>query len=357
MLKTNEAGRGFAALSVTAYHLSIGLGDERYLGHRVFETFTWRLNLGVDFFFVLSGFIITMSHAADTGRPDRLGNFARKRFIRIYPIYWFYLTAFLVLVGLGIGRMPQLPDSLPEWLTSYSLVRFETFQTPIAPAWTLFHEIIFYAVFALLILNRNVGLWAFVVWAMSCAALSFFVAFPKFSLGRTVFDIINLDFAIGMLAFLCMHRLRRTASSVTFLIAGCLLLAGTYLFNLQSPENRHIAIAYGLSFGLILMSVAALESNRGLQVPTVLVFLGDASYSIYLVHEAFEGLFMKIFVRLEDLLHFGEAMIYFGVLTFSIASGCIAHLIFEKPLLTVIRKYTRREECSPEQRPARQNAI
>jgi peptidoglycan/LPS O-acetylase OafA/YrhL len=54
---------------VLAFHLSILLGDKRFLGHQVFQDWTWRMSLGVDFFFVLSGFIILKVHYQDVGRP------------------------------------------------------------------------------------------------------------------------------------------------------------------------------------------------------------------------------------------------------------------------------------------------
>ena len=80
-----EAGRGVAALLVVGVHsrnhLFKGgtenmLADLFLLGHS-----------GVDFFFVLSGFIIMYVHYRDIERPERVGNYLRRSFTRIYSSY------------------------------------------------------------------------------------------------------------------------------------------------------------------------------------------------------------------------------------------------------------------------------
>lgn len=50
-----QQGRGLAAMAVVLFHLSIMMGLPRYFGRPLFSDYTWRGNLGVDFFFVLSG--------------------------------------------------------------------------------------------------------------------------------------------------------------------------------------------------------------------------------------------------------------------------------------------------------------
>ena len=69
MLKCLQAGRALAALAVVAFHLSTAFSDPRYGSHSIGQAFTRHGNLGVDFFFVLSGFIILNAHARDIGRP------------------------------------------------------------------------------------------------------------------------------------------------------------------------------------------------------------------------------------------------------------------------------------------------
>ncbi|PZR43307.1 MAG: acyltransferase, partial [Stutzerimonas stutzeri] len=137
MLGTIQAGRGLAALAVVMFHLTIMMGDVRYGGDPVFRALTWRGDLGVDFFFVLSGFIMMFIHAGDIDRPGRWASFARARFVRLFPIYWLYTAAFCVLVALGFGRVVQLPTDAADWLSVVFLVRLTDVQPPLNVAWTL----------------------------------------------------------------------------------------------------------------------------------------------------------------------------------------------------------------------------
>src|SRR5712691_10367510 len=74
-----QALRAVAALLVLAHHTS----------ERIFQNYT-PLNIGfagVDLFFVLSGFVIFLAHHEELGHPDKLGRYAWRRFVRIYPTY------------------------------------------------------------------------------------------------------------------------------------------------------------------------------------------------------------------------------------------------------------------------------
>jgi peptidoglycan/LPS O-acetylase OafA/YrhL len=162
-LNSLQVGRGLAALSVVAFHLSTALGDPRYGGTRVFSLYTRRGNLGVDFFFVLSGFIILHAHKADLGRPARLGRYLYRRFVRLYPIYWLYtlvLTTLVLttLVAAGQAVVLKLPQTLAGWVSAVFLIRLSQESPPLGVAWTLFHEVAFYLFFSLAILNRRLGI-------------------------------------------------------------------------------------------------------------------------------------------------------------------------------------------------------
>ena len=93
--------RGFAAIAVLLYHTGVYAGI--YFNNPIF--FFENGNLGVDFFFTLSGFIITYIHLQDIKRRGSVKGFLLKRFIRIFPFYWLVLVAVIAID----------PSSFPGW--------------------------------------------------------------------------------------------------------------------------------------------------------------------------------------------------------------------------------------------------
>ena len=97
MLQSVQICRGLAALLVLVYHTSAIMGLQKYGSQNIFNGYLSSLGfIGVDFFFVLSGFIIPFAHQKDVGRSDQFGRYAYRRVSRIYPIYWLYLTMILI---------------------------------------------------------------------------------------------------------------------------------------------------------------------------------------------------------------------------------------------------------------------
>jgi len=102
-LATVQGGRAGAAIAVVLFHCTGIVGLQKYGGHAAFDVVTKSGDLGVDFFFVLSGFIILHAHFRDIGVGNKIGRYVWRRVTRIYPVYRAYLTALFVLIALGVG--------------------------------------------------------------------------------------------------------------------------------------------------------------------------------------------------------------------------------------------------------------
>jgi exopolysaccharide production protein ExoZ len=144
--------RGLAAFSVVLFHaegIILNWSGEGY--------FTWGF-YGVNLFFVLSGFIICLIHYDDIGKPQKATSYLNKRFSRIYPVYWIvFIVSYFVFF-----REKNIP--IYHLIDSIFILKISRFDKIVPVAWTLSYEILFYAVFFVLIMSRKVGLMILFAW-------------------------------------------------------------------------------------------------------------------------------------------------------------------------------------------------
>ncbi len=332
MLTSLQACRALAAIAVAAFHLSLTMKEARYGGQAVFYEFTARGYLGVDFFFVLSGFIILFAHAGDLGKPAAFGAYVWRRFVRLFPIYWLYAGTFALLIFLGFGTAAKLPGSAAELLTSVTLVRFSTAVLPLPVAWSLIHELAFYTLFSLLILNLRTGLAAMALLAMTCIVFFQYPSEGEVTAWQSYTGAFNLYFLFGMGAFLLYRRggpgFVETASGLFICAVGAMAL---WL------EVRHSQLLLACGFALALAGIAKLEQTGRLPVPRWLIYIGDASYSLYLLHLGLSSVLLRFAMKLQIYPVLGPELTYLLVLAGTVALACVAYALIERPLLGLLR--------------------
>ena len=300
--------------------------------------------IGVQFFFVLSGFIILTVHRGDIGRPDRAARFVRRRVVRIYPVYWVVLAALLAVFfavpsfGEGFERAPDMILSSVLLVGGWHLSDTLKPVTILAAAWTLYYEVAFYAVFLLLILRRRLGIAALAAWfAVSAAGI---VAGPWPGAAGLYLSPYNLLFLIGMAAALAVARgpvpmpaLFAGGGLVVFFAGGADAAVGPGLL-----DDTSRSLICGLGSAAALVGLVELERSRGLRVPRWLVMLGEASYAIYLVHLAVLVLLAKVVSRLTWRGTVPPGGWYAGFAVVAVLAGVGFHLVVERPLLAACSK-------------------
>ncbi len=297
-----QALRAIAALGVLATHLhdteilfasGLGVADHtlRELSQHASATvLSETLSLGqygVDLFFVISGFI--MMHvilSAPISRRRSL-TFLVDRITRIYPLYWIATALVLALAWLGLFRF----WSPPHWGNLWkNLLLLPTGDLPVlGVAWTLIHEMYFYAMVALSLLVfgqrfiRGIFIWMLFWLAGWLAGLD-----RSNAQAAIIFSPLTLEFFSGVLVCLLSRKSRPRAEIAAAAIFFLGLGAAAFVFMQdQGLLGTGSIIRGGLfaaSFGALLLLAVRLEQNRSRVAPRALVAIGSASYALYLFH-------------------------------------------------------------------------
>lgn len=299
---------------------------------------------GVDFFFVLSGFIIFWVHEADFDRPRQLFRYALRRLVRIYPTYW----AALALVVAGYLLQPQLgagrgtdPSSI---LLSALLVPLPHLPV-LAQAWTLPYELLFYFLFALLIVKRRIGLAAFALWLAVILALdssSLYRTYPYSFFG----DIHNAQFFLGIGAGMILRRrtvpwprLLAALGAVLFLANGMAEVTWAQVYPEQAapfgmrPYGDVSQMIYALASMLLILGLVEAERQGHLRFPAPFVLMGEASYSIYLINSVALSASARLLkgLGLPGIVSGWPAFILLAAM--ALGAGLIFHLLIERPVM------------------------
>ena len=318
-----QAARGVAALAVVLYHAGRMVALPQYVGYLPLGGAFNFGHAGVDFFFVLSGFIIHHVHHADVGRPASLGRYAGRRISRIYPPYWVatLLVLALALIGRGTAGLPDVRHLLG------SLLLVPHAQEPIlGVAWTLEREAIFYAVFALAICSRTLGVLVFGLWL----GLWTLLVTTGRGLLVTEFDVL---FFFGMAAsWVVRHRTVRAPGVLLGVgiaaFAAAALAEAAGVMPVQGVAGR---LAWGAASTLVVVGLASAERDGRLRMPPAAVLMGAASYSLYIVHTITIGLTARSLMAVGLGSHLPGWMVMLTTVAVSIAAGLAFHWMVERP--------------------------
>jgi peptidoglycan/LPS O-acetylase OafA/YrhL len=266
-----EAARGVAACSVVFYHAARHMDAACHVpAVRALLQFG---HAGVDVFFVLSGFIILFVHFDDIGQPSRLWRYVSRRATRLLPVYWVALALTILLRIVAGHEWPSLFSVL------WSGLLLPSWSEPLlGVAWTLQFEVVFYAMFAVLILNRRAGIFLMAAWLLCIVVVS--VRGGGAGVPPCLCSAYDLEFFLGMGVAVAARRGR-------IRIAGPLVWgAGGFFALICLCEDLRVfdgygnwaRVAYGVPAALLIFQLAATGST----MPRPLAVLGAASYSIYL---------------------------------------------------------------------------
>ena len=326
--------RGIAALSVLFFHFN--------LWHTSFLKYGC---LGVDLFFMISGFVIFMS----ISKTANLKDFWFARFNRLFPAYW--LSLIIAVVSFRIFSTFSFHQPLNFILGNFLMMQplFKT--TNLVDAyWTLYIELGFYAFISIVWLLKLIDRIEELIWVALIAMIvlnSVYLLFPDnasytrlFIIFRSIMPLICFFnyFAAGMVFYNVsvggLNPNRIALLTVCFLIVALThTISGRALHFVGLPGHILVETLFYVLFILIIKGRAKLLSNK------VLLFFGAISYPLYLIHESIGWSFLLFFVKYTT-----TAVAVFSALLISLLLSAIISYLFETPVHRWLRsKYFKKQ--------------
>lgn len=273
--------RFVAAAMVVLYHATVALNKyfPRGLPKDVIEGAVFGA-AGVHVFFVISGFIMVYASFKSGDDFFSTKTFALRRIIRIYPIYIVYSLIYLAFYEF-ISRPIQLGTA--DLLKAFLLLPGHS-ASIIGPGWTLSFEIYFYLCFGFaMILGLRRGLWTLTILFLVSIVAGRFLDVNN-ALFHVVTSSLLCEFILGAwlgYALVC-NRVAKPSYGGTILTLSMIwFCAGAYVGFSALPS----VIMWGIPSALLVTGLVFCErEGRLFGVIRRYAFLGDGSYSTYLLH-------------------------------------------------------------------------
>jgi len=360
--------RGIAALFILLHHITIYLLPElgKFVGG--FTPFLQKSYLWVDFFFILSGFIMVHVYRETFSVPFTWQTFRRymiSRFARIYPLHFIMLLCFVVLELISLylysptgTPLPfeELPfgvkHSIKSLITNILMLQtLHSYSSWNEPAWAISAEWILYFFIPLIIFYSARSHYLFDCALILLAYLCLFL----------------MSWRIGNLDFLTWKSLLRCTSDVTIGVLSykffiqtrgsriwgnslftCFLLIASFM-TIYLPMNHALTI---LIFPFLVISAASIPRHSFFTNPS-LMFLGKISYSIYMVQWFVLQLVAKTVIwysgnALHNQLTLAQMPVMAAFIILSVIFiSLIVYKYLEEPLRFRIKSFSTKMELTP----------
>lgn len=353
-LKATESGsarlvfvdglRGVAALMVVLYHFHENLfpAVESWFPP-VLSAVLLKGYLGVEVFFVLSGFVI--AHSIRNAEPtwSYFGRFALRRSIRLDPPLWATIALELVLIRVILGLIPDLGTPVPGWSQIVANLTYTQrllgFGDIVPVFWSLTYEVQFYAVLVGMVVllavvprKRTVTEWLF--GAAFLYSLGIWMgAFPLPV--RGLFIERWFQFALGIAAWAVFSN----KISKSTLGALCAIPLAAVLI-LSPTEVRAYSTVTAVASAGLLAVVGVMGKMEVLLRGRAVQYLGRVSYSLYLIHLTIGWRFISLLKMMfgPELGPVMASAALLGGVLLSVAGAAALHALLEGPSMRFARR-------------------
>jgi exopolysaccharide production protein ExoZ len=327
--------RGIAALLVVWLHVVQHDKLDAVFG----EPFTAMLekgDLGVDIFFVVSGFIMwSITRKSSISTID----FFYKRVARIGPLYW-AVTLFVAIIAVKDGLAVSFDIDYRHVLLSmlfipHSAGEFGEITWPVlGQGWTLNYEMYFYVVFSLVLLLRHDLRY------IACAVFfgaAFAIGLLLDPANEAEYFLVNpllFEFFLGLNVAIAYEKgwLLNAWACLVVILGGFVIAFGSLL----GTDIR--AIQLGVPAALIVYGFVSLEPWIRNHPIRLWRLLGDSSYSLYLTHNSSVVFLSYFWFSALGYGAFSGALFIPVVIVFTIAVAGLVYVLFERPVHRLLRR-------------------
>lgn len=351
--------RGVAAMLVVWYHVFEGF---QFAGNKPVIDFINHGYLAVDFFFMLSGFVIGYAYDDRWGKSLTMGGFFRRRLIRLHP---------MVMLGALIGTVSFLLTGMERWdgthstllLTLIALVcswlmipalpgmqcdvRGNGEMFPLnGPCWSLFFEYIGNILYALIIRRLSTRILAWLT-ALLCCALAWFAVtnqsgYGSIGVGWTL-DTTNLlggtlrmlcPFTIGMLMSRVFKPIKKVRGAFWICTIILLVLFHVPFIDGGTPMSLNGIFEAACIIGVfpIVIWLGASGTTTDNTSRRICRFLGDISFPLYIVHYQLMYAFYMWLIKTE-LYTFSETWpIAISTMACSVCIAWLSLRFYDEPI-------------------------
>ena len=300
----------------------------------------------VDFFFVLSGYVIAYNYN-DLSTLSEFKNYMLKRFIRLFPLLFYTVTLMLSMDLIGNFVFPSLVENV-DTLSTLFLRYIDTLlfmnSSPIlgstsginGVSWSISSEMISYFVFGLvsIIAAKKSKPYILLLIILACIAFSVYNG-SHFNTGDYGFIRGLISFNLGYFVYLLSLKQIKINNVFEYIIPVALL---TVFYIMHYHLNGFNKQMFGLFFIPIFFSISILiliKTNGRISTllsKKPLLFLGDISYSLYLNHFLFLLIFPKIIFNLLKIPQntYTEILVFLVFLIFIIGYSKLKYIYIEK---------------------------
>lgn len=294
--------RGLACVAVALYHGSYWTGSWSKVTQEIFFAAGY---FGVSLFFMISGFIMVITTKKSDGSASFVKSFIKKRILRIWPAYLIAtILSFLILEGYAWFESRENIIALVKsaFFIPSGKAPAPTFGTPVLPVgWTLTYEIIFYAIFAVSMLASRFRWLAFyslcglALIGIPCITKGHFSLIPTFdygysnvALGLVTSPIIWMFVAGVVIGQIYLSKLHIKSEKICWMLV-LFTVSFTVAQYVSGERIGHGVTEWGVSIIPLMLCLTVVSKTVHLKTPSVMIYLGDISFSLYLMHMLMQG--------------------------------------------------------------------